>query len=205
MKRHSGFLAGFLTCALTVGMVGTAMAAYTKQETLHFNGIKLKLNGEYVQVTDSTGAPTEPFIINGTTYLPVANVSRMLGLTVNWDGATQTVSLTTPDYQPTPSTSSTGEMTMGQKNALAKAQSYLKYGAFSRQGLIEQLEFEEFSTEDTTFAVDHCGADWNQQAAAKAEQYLKYSAFSRQGLIDQLEFEGFTHEQAVHGVTAVGY
>ena len=42
------------------------------------------LDGEQVQVTDSTGTPAEPFIINGTTYLPVANIARMLGLTVTW-------------------------------------------------------------------------------------------------------------------------
>lgn len=96
-------------------------------------------------------------------------------------------------------------MTMGQKNALGTALSYLDYTAFSRSGLIGQLEFEGYSTEDATFAVDNCGADWNEQAALCAQNYLDYTSFSRQGLIDQLVFEGFTQEQAEYGVTAAGY
>lgn len=96
-------------------------------------------------------------------------------------------------------------MTMGQKNALSKANSYLNYSAFSYSGLIEQLEFEGFSNEDATYAVDNCGADWNEQAAIKAQEYLDYDSFSRSGLIEQLEFEGFAKEQAEYGVTEVGY
>lgn len=95
--------------------------------------------------------------------------------------------------------------TIGEINALEKALSYLDYTAFSRSGLIEQLEFEGFSTEEATYGVDNCGADWNEQAAKKAQSYLDYSSFSRQGLIDQLVFEGFTQEQAEYGVSAVGY
>ena len=94
---------------------------------------------------------------------------------------------------------------MEQKNALSKASSYLAYTAFSYSGLIEQLEFEGFSTESSTYAADNCGADWNEQAAKKAKSYLDYSSFSRDGLIDQLIFEGFSAEQAEYGVSAVGY
>lgn len=96
-------------------------------------------------------------------------------------------------------------MTLGQKNALDKAESYLNYSSFSHSGLITQLEFEGFSNEDATYATDNCGADWNEQAAAKAKSYLDYSSFSKSGLIEQLEFEGFTTEQAEHGATEVGY
>ncbi len=95
--------------------------------------------------------------------------------------------------------------TLGEKNALSKAKSYLRYSAFSYDGLIKQLEFEGYSNEEAVYGVDNCGADWNEQAVKKAESYLKYSAFSREGLIEQLEFEGFTKEQAEYGVKAVGY
>ncbi|MFR5901716.1 MAG: Ltp family lipoprotein [Neglectibacter timonensis] len=47
--------------------------------------------------------------------------------------------------------------------------------------------------------MDHCGADWNEQALGKAKSYLDYSAFSYTGLISQLEYEGFTAEQAAYG------
>lgn len=99
----------------------------------------------------------------------------------------------------------TMDLTMSQKNALRTAASYLSWAGFSYKGLVDQLEFEGFSHEDATFAADHCGADWNEQAAMSAESYMSWASFSRQGLIDQLMFEGFTQEQAEYGAAAVGY
>ncbi len=86
-----------------------------------------------------------------------------------------------------------------QKNAIRKAESYLRFTAFSRDGLIEQLEFEGFSNEDAVYAVDHITVDWNEQAYEKAKDYLEFTSFSRDGLIEQLEFEGFTPDQAAYG------
>lgn len=96
-------------------------------------------------------------------------------------------------------------LSLERNNAIKKAESYLRYTAFSRQELISQLEFEGFSNEISTYAVDNVTVNWNEQAAKKAESYLKYSSFSRQGLYDQLAFEGFDHEQIEYGLTAVGY
>lgn len=95
--------------------------------------------------------------------------------------------------------------TLGQKNALASAHSYLNYTSFSYSGLIKQLEFSGFTNDEAVYAADNCGADWNEQAAKSAKQYLDYTSFSREGLISQLEYSGFTHEQAEYGVSSVGY
>ncbi|MBS6940066.1 MAG: Ltp family lipoprotein, partial [Slackia piriformis] len=70
--------------------------------------------------------------------------------------------------------------------------------------LIDQIEYEKYSLEDATFAADHCGADWNEQAARVAQRYIDVMSFSRGGLIDQLEYEGFNQEQATYGADAVG-
>lgn len=94
--------------------------------------------------------------------------------------------------------------TTSQSNAVRKAKEYLDFMAFSREGLIEQLEYEGFSNEDATYGADNSGADWMEQAAKAAESYLDVTSFSRQGLIEQLEYEGFTEEQAVHGADSVG-
>lgn len=101
-------------------------------------------------------------------------------------------------------TSSSGQnenLSTERASALQKAHDYLNYSAFSRTGLIEQLEYEGFSKDDATYAVDNCGADWKKQAVLKAKQYRGYSAFSHKGLVEQLEYEGFTHEQAEYGAT----
>ncbi len=94
--------------------------------------------------------------------------------------------------------------TVSQKNAVRKAQSYLAYSGFSRDGLVAQLEFEKFSHEDAVYGADNSGADWNAEAAEKAKSYMEYSGFSRDGLIEQLLFEKFTQEQAEYGANAVG-
>lgn len=104
------------------------------------------------------------------------------------------------EANPTPTSSET----ISQKNAVKKAKLYLDYSAFSYNGLVKQLEYEQFSHDDAVYGADNSGADWNEQAAKKAKSYMDYSAFSRGGLIDQLKHEGFTQSQAEYGVNTVG-
>lgn len=108
-----------------------------------------------------------------------------------------------PDSSTTES-SFESSLTIGQLNALGSAKLYLSSSAFSHDGLIRQLEFEKYSTEDATFAADNCGADWNEQALKSAKNYLAFSAFSYSGLIKQLEYEGFKTEEATYGADNCG-
>ena len=96
-------------------------------------------------------------------------------------------------------------LSLGQKNAIREAESYLTYMGFSRKGLIEQLEYEGYSTDDATFAVDNVNVNWNEECFESAQSYLEYMSFSRQGLIDQLEYEGFTSSQIQYAIDKVGY
>jgi host cell surface-exposed lipoprotein len=96
--------------------------------------------------------------------------------------------------------------TMGQRQALASAKSYLSWGHFSRAGLIDQLDSpygEDFSHSEAVWGVNHAHAHWYAEAVQAAKSYLRSGHFSRRGLIDQLESpygEHFTHRQAVYGV-----
>lgn len=119
--------------------------------------------------------------------------------------ANETADQTSKETSAAENTSDNSNVSMEYKNALNRGKNYLKYSAFSYSSLVDQLEYEGYSTEAATYAADNCGADWNEQAAKKAQSYLDFSAFSRSGLIDQLVFEGFTAEEAEYGVTAVGY
>lgn len=94
---------------------------------------------------------------------------------------------------------------LGEQSALRAAKQYLSFSALSWQGLIQQLEFDGFSTAEATYAANSVAADWNQQAAKAAKQYMSFSALSRSGLYEQLTFDGFTPAQAAYGVSAVGY
>jgi hypothetical protein len=93
---------------------------------------------------------------------------------------------------------------MSQENAVSKAQDYLKQDSFSAKGLVEQLEYDQFSAADAQYAVSSLSVDWNAQAAGKARSYLKQDSFSHQGLVEQLEYDGFSSGQAEYGVDAVG-
>jgi hypothetical protein len=129
--------------------------------------------------------------------------------TVKVPGPTKTVEVevsakTAAKPKPAVKKPAPGAVTASEENALQKAASYLEFTAFSRKGLIEQLEFDKFSTADATYAVDHVEVNWNAQAAAKAKDYLDFTSFSRGGLIEQLEFDGFTSSQAAYGVSKAG-
>ncbi|MBQ7718140.1 MAG: NPCBM/NEW2 domain-containing protein [Clostridia bacterium] len=55
---------------------------------IFYSDIKLNVNGIRVNTSNN-----EPFIYNGTTYLPVRAVAEALGQNVDWDGNTKTVSI----------------------------------------------------------------------------------------------------------------
>ena len=116
----------------------------------------------------------------------------------------KTETKTTPAPTPTPTPAPTASETVSQKNAVAKAKSYLNYTAFSHDGLVAQLEYEQFSHADAVYGADNSGANWNEQAAKKAKAYMEYSAFSRGSLIEQLKYDKFTQAQAEYGANAVG-
>src|SRR5690625_4809895 len=94
--------------------------------------------------------------------------------------------------------------TKSQQQAVKMAQNYISYTAFSKSGLIDQLEFEGFDNEDASYAVEKIDVNWKEQAVIMAENYLDYTAFSRSGLIEQLKFEGFSDEIATYAVNEVG-
>lgn len=106
---------------------------------------------------------------------------------------------TQPNNTTTPTQATTTGVTVGEANALKSAKEYLRVMPFSYSGLIDQLEYEGYTTAEATYAVDNCGANWNEQALESAKDYLSVSAFSYTGLIDQLEYEGFTAAESAYG------
>ena len=82
---------------VTTTLTATAFATVgSRTAELFYNNIKIQLNGKDVVPTDGNGNAIEPFIIDGTTYLPVRGVASALGLNVGWDAETSTVLLDNP-------------------------------------------------------------------------------------------------------------
>lgn len=90
-KRLQGLVAGVL-----IGSIGTGGVLATNTTTLYdvlTNGIKIVVDGKKLNPVDAIGNIVEPFIYNGTTYLPVRAVADALGKAVYWDGPNYTVYL----------------------------------------------------------------------------------------------------------------
>jgi len=89
--RKSIVLVLALSIVISIFAVPGLAASMSKQLTAYYNDIKLVINGETVEPKDASGNTVEPFIIDGTTYLPVRAVANALGQNVSWDGATSSV------------------------------------------------------------------------------------------------------------------
>ncbi|GAE86958.1 copper amine oxidase N-terminal domain-containing protein [Acetivibrio straminisolvens] len=86
---------------VTTAIIATSMTAYTasmrKTITVDYKDIKINVDGKRIEPKDGNGKSVEPFIYEGTTYLPVRAVSEALGKQVLWDGKTYTIDiLSTP-------------------------------------------------------------------------------------------------------------
>lgn len=89
MKKYViGFATGLLIGTMTVG----AFAATGSQNIrATYKDIKVAVNNTVVSLKDAQGRTVEPFVYNGTTYLPVRGVATALGQQVSWDASTNTV------------------------------------------------------------------------------------------------------------------
>lgn len=138
-----------------------------------------------------TPDPTEPSTPNVTENAPTENAP-----------IPEAPAVTEPPATDAPAISDNA--TMGEKNALRTAKNYLDFTAFSYSGLIKQLEFEGYSTEEAAYGADNCGANWREQAQRATDNYLDFTAFSHSGLVKQLEFDGYTTEDATYAADNCG-
>jgi hypothetical protein len=91
MKKRV-FILTLLTCVILISATALAISiADTRQLSATFNNIKIYVDGQLIEPKDALGRPVEPFIVDGSTYLPVRAVSEALGKDVEWDGPNQSV------------------------------------------------------------------------------------------------------------------
>lgn len=88
IQRIKDIITGSVITAIVIGTGATAFAKATNMNIpVSFNNIKIIVDGKAIE-TDK-----EPFIYDGTTYLPVRAVGEAIGKEVSWDGNTNTVIL----------------------------------------------------------------------------------------------------------------
>ena len=95
-------------------------------------------------------------------------------------------------------------VTVGMKNALKKAQSYINHMSFSRDRLIKQLAYEGFTDAECIYGADNCGANWTLECLEKAQSYIERMAFSHDRLIKQLAYEDFTDADCIYAADNCG-
>lgn len=92
--KIKGLILG-LILGMTIASLGVVATTGTIQKELWYDNIQIMLDNKEIKPTDVNGKYVEPFIIDGTTYLPVRAISNALGLYVDWDESTNTVQLST--------------------------------------------------------------------------------------------------------------
>ncbi|MCX7745846.1 MAG: NPCBM/NEW2 domain-containing protein [Clostridia bacterium] len=91
-KEMKGFVTGVIVTALVFITVFTTFAEpIQKVVTAVYNNIKIYVDGNLIQPKDANGNKVDPFIYNGTTYLPVRAVSQALGKNIEWDDKTKSI------------------------------------------------------------------------------------------------------------------
>jgi len=91
-ERFKGLIAGVLIGSVVAGGSVFAAANYKTIDVL-FDNIKIVIDGEEIEAKDANGTKVEPFVYNGTTYLPVRAVGNAIGKEVSWDGVEKVVYL----------------------------------------------------------------------------------------------------------------
>ncbi len=98
--KHRGLVVGIVTLLLIFGLSNTAMATTGKvQKELDYRDIKVALNGSLLDLCDAKGNVVEPFMFDGTNYVPARPLAEALGLEVAWDGQTSTINLSSTGTQ----------------------------------------------------------------------------------------------------------
>lgn len=89
-----------LICVLAMGAMGSTIFAKQATETISvmYDNIKILIDGVEYTAQDANGNTVEPFIYNGTTYLPVRGIANAFDKNVEWEPQTSTVVLGSKNY-----------------------------------------------------------------------------------------------------------
>lgn len=96
-KTLKGYLLGFFSAAVLMSGVTYAANTNTLYDVVA-NGIKIIIDGKQFEPTDANGDSVEPFIYNGTTYLPVRAIGNAFNKDVNWDAENYTVIIGSKEF-----------------------------------------------------------------------------------------------------------
>lgn len=89
MKGKMTLLRGFLLGVIVTAILSTTMLMASPVARDIFFGVSVTVNGDEIDFA----ADSQPFIMEGRTFLPVAAISNALGFEVEWDADTATANI----------------------------------------------------------------------------------------------------------------
>ena len=145
-KTLRNYLCGFLSALLIIAFVVPSFAeTTTRQISAIYSGIVIYINGDKFEPKDINGNPVQPFIVDGTTYLPIRAIAQAAGYDVDYDASIPAVLLTSStDITPTPSTAPTPTPavfdTALRSNLISRLNACLKVANVAYNGLQTQYK-----------------------------------------------------------------
>jgi hypothetical protein len=82
---------GISDSAITTGPKPSMSSAYLRSDILVMNDFEIQT------FKDVNGDTVYPIIYNGSTYLPIRSISKLMNAPIDWDGATKTISIEDTD------------------------------------------------------------------------------------------------------------
>ena len=184
MKKFiSGIVVGALICSTaTVAMASTG----SKSITATYRDIKVSVNNTLAELTDANGNKVEPFIYNGTTYLPVRAVATALGQQVSWDSSTSTVYIGGDQPSNTPSNSTLANTVIYEANGIRvtymghKRADYISGDEYEYK--IENMNNEDFYVDYENGKIDNVKASVGiyESVPANSVAYTTTSIWDRE-------------------------
>ena len=95
--KKSRIISICVAVSITLGVTVFAKQA-TETISVMYDNIKILIDGVEYTAYDANGEVVEPFIYNGTTYLPVRGIANAFDKNVDWEPQTSTVVLGSKNY-----------------------------------------------------------------------------------------------------------
>lgn len=90
-KRIKGIIGVVMMILFSLTINSSLAKTIQESISVTYSDIKIVVDGIKIDLKDADGQTVEPFIYNGTTYLPVRAISESLGKQVGWDQDTKTI------------------------------------------------------------------------------------------------------------------
>lgn len=173
MKKR--LTAALVMCALTIP---TAAAAQNAMKQLNVSyDVNLKVNGVPAKMTDAAGKTVEPFVYDGTTYVPLRGVSQLLGAEIGYDASTKTATIKA-ETSPAPSAQDDDLAVMQAMYLDAQMSSVLQSAVYQTQEMVLRGTAGKDFAQDTFDRIVNCTQgtqDAMNNCRALAEAIIPYS------------------------------